>query len=175
MLPRRKFLAVVALLALALAGCGGTPSPEPSPTPTRTGFATEQEAFAAAEQTYRAYMDESAAADNGDAGANPRRYLTRQALEEEDELASAMERTGLHFEGATKILSVRAVRAALLSGAASAVLSICLDGSEHRLINQEGQDVTPQQEPRFALRVEFASARHAMEIVRSELDEGVTC
>lgn len=38
----------------ALAGCGPT---DPSPTPTPTGFASEEEAFAAAEATYRAYVD----------------------------------------------------------------------------------------------------------------------
>ncbi len=44
----------VAVLALALTtGC----MPEPEPTPSPTGFASEEEAFAAAEETYRAYVD----------------------------------------------------------------------------------------------------------------------
>ena len=43
-----------AMLALALAA-GCTPTPEPTPTPT--GFASDAEAFRAAEETYRAYVD----------------------------------------------------------------------------------------------------------------------
>lgn len=41
-------------VTLGIAGCT-TPSPEPTPTPT--GFGSEAEAFAAAEATYRAYID----------------------------------------------------------------------------------------------------------------------
>lgn len=47
-------MAVGAVLAVVLvSGC--TPTPEPTPTPT--GFANEEEAFRAAEETYRAYVD----------------------------------------------------------------------------------------------------------------------
>lgn len=44
---------VIAVLACSLAAC----TPEPAPSPTPTGFASEEEAFAAAEATYRAYVD----------------------------------------------------------------------------------------------------------------------
>ncbi|WP_292726967.1 DUF6318 family protein [Microbacterium sp. UBA837] len=59
MTSRRPFRAasivIAAMLAVgALAGCGPT---APTPTPTPTGFASEEEAFAAAEATYRAYVD----------------------------------------------------------------------------------------------------------------------
>lgn len=50
-------------VALSVSGCT-TPAPEPTPTPT--GFASEAEAFAAAEATYRAYIDASNAVDTGD-------------------------------------------------------------------------------------------------------------
>jgi len=43
------------LLVLGLTAC--IPEPEPTPTPTATGFASEAEAFAAAEETYRAYVE----------------------------------------------------------------------------------------------------------------------
>lgn len=45
-----------ALLALALVLGGCTPEPAPQPTPT-SPFTSEEEAFAAAEATYRAYVD----------------------------------------------------------------------------------------------------------------------
>ena len=44
----------LALTAGALAAC--TPTPEPSPTPTAL-FSSDEEAFAAAEETYRAYTE----------------------------------------------------------------------------------------------------------------------
>src|SRR5690606_38234156 len=48
------------VLSALLVGC----SPEPDPTPTPTAaFASEEEAFAAAEETYRAYIDAFNAVD----------------------------------------------------------------------------------------------------------------
>mgnify|MGYP003638811048 CR=1 FL=1 len=45
---------VVAALAALLAGCAADPVAQPTPTPS---FRSEAEAFAAAEATYRAYVD----------------------------------------------------------------------------------------------------------------------
>lgn len=55
-MKRRTAPLAVALLvaASAMAGCS---DPAPAPSPSGTGFATEAEAFAAAEATYRAYVD----------------------------------------------------------------------------------------------------------------------
>ncbi len=51
----RRSAAVVVALAVTL---GATAcQPEPTPTPTGPAFASEDEAFAAAEETYRAYVD----------------------------------------------------------------------------------------------------------------------
>lgn len=55
-------LAAALVLALGLAAC----TPTPAPAPSATGFATEEEAFAAAEETYRAYVDALNAVDLGD-------------------------------------------------------------------------------------------------------------
>lgn len=52
---RRSLAGAAAALLLALAVTGCTPDPAPSPSPT--GFASEEEAFAAAEATYRAYVE----------------------------------------------------------------------------------------------------------------------
>lgn len=54
MIPRLLPLVLaLTLVAGVVTGC----TPEPAPSPTATGFATEEEAFAAAEETYRAYVD----------------------------------------------------------------------------------------------------------------------
>lgn len=51
----RRLVAVVVLAAAAALATGC--APEPAPSPTAPVFATETEAFAAAEATYRAYVD----------------------------------------------------------------------------------------------------------------------
>src|SRR5690606_10719894 len=44
-----------------------TPGPEPEPAPTKTAlFSSDEEAFAAAEETYRAYTDALNQVDTGD-------------------------------------------------------------------------------------------------------------
>lgn len=52
---RTPLLAVIACAAVLMTGC--QPTPGPTPSSSATGFATEAEAFAAAEATYRAYVD----------------------------------------------------------------------------------------------------------------------
>lgn len=44
----------MAMIAVMLAGCAPVPTPTPTPT---AAFASKEEAFAAAEETYRAYTD----------------------------------------------------------------------------------------------------------------------
>ena len=46
---------LLAASVVALTGCLGS-APDPTPTPTAV-FTSEEEAFAAAEETYRAYID----------------------------------------------------------------------------------------------------------------------
>lgn len=50
---KTKTAAALIAVVVLLAGC----TPEPEPTPTPTGFTSEAEAFAAAEETYRAYVE----------------------------------------------------------------------------------------------------------------------
>ena len=57
MMPRRAVAAAAAALLLTVTLGVTACMPEPEPTPTPTGFASEAEAFAAAEETYRAYVD----------------------------------------------------------------------------------------------------------------------
>ncbi|MEN2741180.1 hypothetical protein ABCS02_25635 [Microbacterium sp. X-17] len=90
MLRRASALALAALTlaAVALAGCTPVPSPTPTPAPS---FASDAEAFAAAEATYRAYVDALNRVDladpptfedvyswtTGDANAEDRRSFSR--------------------------------------------------------------------------------------------------
>ena len=87
-----RVAAVSLALALVLGMATGC-QPEPEPSPTGPVFANEEEAFAAAEETYRAYVDALNQVDlsdpetfeavyawtTGDANASERKTLTRDA------------------------------------------------------------------------------------------------
>ncbi len=87
-----RVASVTLSLALVIAVATGC-RPEPEPSPSGPAFATEAEAFAAAEETYRAYVDALNQVDlsdpetfeavyawtTGDANANERRTLTQDA------------------------------------------------------------------------------------------------
>ncbi len=54
MIPRVAAVTIALALAVCvMTGC----QPEPEPSPSAPAFATEEEAFAAAEETYREYVD----------------------------------------------------------------------------------------------------------------------
>ena len=132
-----------ALAAALLAGAltvGCTPTPEPSPTPT--GFATEEEAFAAAEETYRAYVDALNAVDLSD----PETFEDVYAWTTGE--ANAGERktfTDLHAKGLTVTGSSTAALVEPHGGFDADILAlqlaVCLDVSNVDLTDEAGESV----------------------------------
>lgn len=128
---------VTALLAVALTGCAA-PLPPPGPTP---GFTSEAEAFAAAEKTYRAYVDALNEVDlsdpetfeavyawtTGEANAGARREFSR------------MHADGLTVDGVTTVTHVEATDSRLLRE--SVRIDVCLDVSRVTLVDNEGRSV----------------------------------
>jgi hypothetical protein len=165
MRPRRKFLAVVALLALALAGCGGTPSPEPSPTPTRTGFATEQAAFAAAEQTLEGYVGASNAIDLTDSATFEPAYgwTTEEEYATQREQLTQMSALGWSTEGDIRIDSFTATQ--FDPTRQSVTASACFDVSAVRVLDSQGQSVVPPDRP--------ARQSHELLFLRGETPTGL--
>lgn len=131
------FAAVVAVLLAT--GC----APEPAPTPSPTGFASEEEAFAAAEATYRAYVDAVSAVQTGRAGTDPSEFLIGQALDEEIASARELAASGKRLEGPVGVASVSAVEAT----SSVATIQACLDLSRSRVVTTSGEDVTPLSRP----------------------------
>ncbi len=88
----RRVAAVTVALAMVVPLATGC-QPDPAPSPTGPAFATEEEAFAAAEETYRAYVDALNQVDlsdpetfeavyawtTGDANASERKTLSSNA------------------------------------------------------------------------------------------------
>lgn len=144
------------LLALSLAAC----APDPAPSPTPTGFASEEEAFAAAEATYRAYIDALNAVDLADpATFEPVAiWLRADALADSRMTLSELHAEGLRLVGATTFEPTRHVSAE--PSQASVVVDICLDVSDVELLDPSGANIVPSDRPETqALRVEFAAAR----------------
>jgi hypothetical protein len=168
----RTFFGLVVLLALALAGCSGGPSPALSPTPT--GFASEQDAASAAEETYRAYVAAINARNAGDPDADPTQYLAGELRATEAEIYRQSDEARLTWQGELKISSLERNDVTLLAGAASIKLDVCMDASEWRLINADGDDVTlPDAPVRYATAVEIATiSRTALAITAMVPDIG---
>lgn len=138
--------AALVMAAVIFTGC--TPSPAPSPSPT--GFASDEEAFAAAEATYRAYIDAvNASRMDQSSPVTPTSYLTADALEAELESIERFKNSGISLDGAIQVISVKHLAASYLS----ADIVVCLDVSETRVVNSSGKDVTP------ADREELVAAR----------------
>lgn len=138
----------------ALTGC--TPPPAPEPTPT---FAGEEEAFAAAEATYRAYVDALNAVDlsdpetfedvyawtTGDANAEERRSLTQ------------MHADGWRVSGSSTMSEFFGDKVSV-GGSVTAV--VCSDVSGVAVVDSDGESmVSPDRPAVYALSVVFESSR----------------
>ena len=145
-------MAAVTLLATACAA-----APAPSPTPTPTGFASEEEAFAAAEETYRAYVEALNAANLQDAETLEPVYgwLTDDALAATREEFTTMTANGWTKSGSARVELVE-LAPGTFTGRELAVLS-CHDVSEVTVVDPDGNSVVAPDRPDVQpLRIEFA-------------------
>lgn len=133
----------VAAVALALTtAC--TPDAAPTPSPSPTGFASEEEAFAAAEETYRAYVDAvNARRADADSEVDPKAFLTGSALDADIRSDERFSSRGIRIEGTTRIRSVD-LRSVDEKGIE---LTVCLDATETRVLDEDDTDVTPADRP----------------------------
>lgn len=173
MLLRRRPVAVLgALLALGmLSACAPGPEPTPSPTPL---FASDEEAFDAAEEVYRAYNDAVNAQRAGDESADPTDYLVGAALE--DSLATKRDliERGLAIRGDGEVSSFTGVEADLSDG--TVTLTVCLDVSRTQIVDSSGKDVTPvDRATRARLAIDFLQVQSGLRISDSQISEEHTC
>ena len=156
--------------AVALALCLATAcTPEPAPTPTPTGFASADEAFAAAEATYRAYTESLNETRTNPAHVPaPETFLTGPALTDSIEGSQQLSAMGVHLAGASKILATR-----LDDWSATHVtMSVCMDIANVRVLDAAGNDVTPDSRgDRGTLRVGFVYSLGAPLISSSEVGD----
>jgi hypothetical protein len=138
--------AAVAMVILVASGC----QPEPAPSPSAAAFATEAEAFAAAEETYRAYVDAlNQRRSDPLSSQDPQVFLTGPALEVDIDTQQQLDQSGLTLVGSSEIASVNHVSAATDTGAV--ILEVCLDSTDTRVLDSAGQDVTPMDREAISL------------------------
>jgi len=165
MMPRRPLALVAAIAgAISLAGC----VPEPAPTPTPTGFASEEEAFAAAEETYRAYIEATNKRNSGE-DSDPTAYLVGEALSADEDVRDLLEETQRSFQGEFKMLSFKPIEFQRVANAFSVSAIVCMDSTDVIVVDSNGTNVTPEDDvPIYALAVDFTTMDGEFRIAQSE-------
>lgn len=162
-------IASAAMLGM-LSAC--TPA-EPEPTPTKTAlFASEDEAFAAAEETYRAYNDALNEDRNGVGTENPKDYLIGQAYEGSVDGERQVNDAGLKLEGDVLVTEFIA-GPEMPDGAQPQVrATVCLDLSDTRVVDLDsGEEADVPDRPKLvAQEIEMTWVKDSFLI--SEESEG---
>ncbi|MFG6445965.1 hypothetical protein ACFXQA_11915 [Microbacterium sp. P07] len=132
---RHVAAAVLVAVAVSVSGCAAPPEPA-EPTPT---FATEEEAFAAAEQTYRAYVDALNQVDLSDPETfEPVFALTTGDLHSSDRKGlTAYHADEVSLSGVSKLSLLERKTADLEAGVVT--FAVCLDVSTIALTSSDGQ------------------------------------
>ena len=145
---RLAAVTLVIAVGLSLGGCApDAPAPKPTASPSATPlFATDEEALAAAEEAYAAYLRVSDTI-TAEGGADIERIdaVVASSLKEalHDSLSKYKDR-GLHTVGNSKFdtSSVQRIENDA-DGPMSIGLYLCLDVQGVRVISKDGTDVTP--------------------------------
>lgn len=168
---------IAALLSAALlvGGCDGTPGPVKS----TSLFATEDEAFAAAEATYRAYVD----AGNGIDLSDPRTFekalalTTGEANRNERKALTQMAADGWSVSGTTELLWFRGEEWTFSADRVSA--RACIDVSTVDVRDASGESqVKPDRRDQYAVDLVLLgseSAAHSLKIGAIEAIEDAKC
>lgn len=135
-------LAAAGLLVGMLSAC--TPEADPTPTPTKTAaFATDEEAFAAAEETYRAFIDAQNKLDLSDESTFEAVYaLTADAAYAAiRESLTQLQAQGVTLTGSSVVTGVEPLQANLASG--DVTMHVCVDVSATDLLDEQGASIVP--------------------------------
>ncbi|WP_157541104.1 hypothetical protein [Microbacterium sp. XT11] len=144
----------IATSAALFAGCSAAPAaPVPTPTPT---FANKEEAFTAAEETYRAFTKRLNEVDLADTSTfEPLFDLSSGAFEKADRKAySQMHAEGYTMTGETKVQSFTGKAAS--PPYETVIAHVCLDTSSVVVLDSAGvSQVSPDRPDVYSLDVTF--------------------
>lgn len=158
---------IVALMAVGLVAC--TTEPAPAPLPTPSALSSEDAAFAAAEATYRAYVDAvNARREDPQSLPNPESFLTGAALESSRSAQQRFDAADVRLDGASQVVEVLEHS----RDGSDIELVVCVDSSDTRLLNGDGVDITPANRQEVgALRVGVTWIKNRALIATSEISE----
>lgn len=164
---------VTLVAAASLAACG--PAPVPTPTPT-AAFASEEEAFAAAEATYRAYTDALNAVDPADPETFEATYAYSSGTfqEADRENFSTMHAEKYTIEGDAVVAKFVGEQAA--DPFDIVVATVCVDVSAVRVLDSDGNSVVnPNRPDIYEIRATFERNDGRLLVDEVERIEGTTC
>ena len=144
---RSVTVVMVAIALSSLLGCAPEPAPVPTPTPA---FASEEEAFAAAEEVYRAYNDAEnrSRAPGAGGGPAPEDYLVGTALEEYLDGRDLLRLKNLKLEGDIGIFAFHNWSTDLENPVTEVAATVCLDLTATRTVEvSSGADLSPPSPP----------------------------
>ncbi|WP_417511318.1 hypothetical protein [Microbacterium sp.] len=155
---RVRMLAVLAVTGAMLSAC--SPSPAPSPTPT-AAFASEDEAFAAAEEVYRAYNDAYNRVDFSDPSSfDPLDSFTTGTYQSsEREGLSELHATGAARSGQASVVWVHGIDMDI----STVTVRVCKDLSDVEILDAGGKSLVSPDRP------DFSAVELTLEIAGSEL------
>lgn len=166
-------LGTVAFATGPLVGC--TPTPTPAPTPT-AAFATEKEAFAAAEGVYKEYNDAVNDARGNKQALALEDFLTGKVLVAETATSKTLAESHIRLEGQTQVLDFSGVSADKGVAVSRVVARVCLDITNVRAIDAEGNDVTTAgRSDIYGLDVAFSGNSDSLLISGYEVNPEIPC
>ncbi|GEK86852.1 hypothetical protein GCM10007198_13670 [Microbacterium aerolatum] len=165
-------LALLVMAGATLSAC--SPTPEPSPTPT-AAFASEEEAFAAAEEVYRAYVGASNAVDYSDPSTFEAldAFTTGAYRSDEREGLSQMHAEGNSRTGDIKITWFNGTQFVPPN---SVTARTCNDVSATDVIDKDGKSIVSEDRPtHYAIELTFVANGDQLMLSTSQAIEDPKC
>lgn len=166
-------LALLVMAGATLSAC--SPTPEPSPTPT-AAFASEEEAFAAAEEVYRAYNDALNDVDVSDPTTyEPLFEFSSGDFEAADRKSfSELHAANYSLQGETRITQFDGLES--VDPYDEVVALVCLDVSGSDVLNESGASVVPSDRPDLnAVKITFRTTAGSLLIDHADRYENSAC
>lgn len=164
---------VIAAGAGAMSGCSAPPEPEPTPSPM---FSSEEEAFAAAEEVYRAYLQaaDRVQFDAPETFAGVLQFTTGTMASSERESLSLANAEGFEQRGETHLVYFHPI--AEDPELSQLFARACIDLRETAILDSMGNSlVSPTRGDTLALDLTFEQRSSRLLIAQAEAVEDPSC